>query len=171
MNMKPLSSYIGEELVLIQPSLLKRRYEFNSSSELLAQMFFPKLFSLMATVDFFDTKYEVFKPNLFKSEIGIRKFGNELSFAALKTNFFRTKGTIVLPKGEIINLKFGAFKRICEIYSEMDELLLEIKNVFSLKNKNTVTIIKPSVIIDENPWIIMMVWYFLIESKKSGVVS
>ncbi|MCZ7609720.1 MAG: hypothetical protein M5U17_06095 [Ignavibacterium sp.] len=131
--MKPLSSYIGEELVLIQPSLLKRRYEFNSSSELLAQMFFPKVFSLTAIVDCFDTRYEIFKPNFFKSELGIRKFGNELPFAALTTNFFRTKGTIVLPKGEIVNLKFGAFKRICGIYSEMDELLAGNKECFFIK--------------------------------------
>jgi len=63
------------------------------------------------------------------------------------------------------------FKKICGIYSEMGELLLEIKKVFSFKGKDIVTIVKPSIIIDENPWIIMMVWYFLIESKKSGVVS
>jgi hypothetical protein len=160
--MKPLSNYIGEELVLIQPSLLKRRYEFNSSSELLAQMYFPKFFSLTAVVDCFDSKYEIFKPNFLNSKIEIRKYGNELSFAVLTANFFRTKGTIVLPKGEIVNLKFGMFKKICGIDSEMGELLLEIKKVFSFKGKDIVTIVKPSIIIDENPWIIMMVWYFLI---------
>ena len=35
--MKPLSNYIGEDLILIQPSLFKREYEFRSSNELLGK--------------------------------------------------------------------------------------------------------------------------------------
>lgn len=169
--MKPLSSYIGEELILIQPSFFKREFEFRSSTELLAKMFYPSFFSLTAVVEGFNSKYEIFRPNFWKTEIGIRKFGDELSFATLTTNFFRTKGKVVLQNGKFVNLKFGAFKRICSIFSETDELLVEIKTKFSFKDKNIVTIQKPSSLMDENPWIIMMIWYFLIENKKSGAAA
>ena len=166
--MQPLSSYIGEDLILIQPSFLKREYEFQSSSGLLAKMYFPKIFNTTAVVEGFEEKYEIIKPSFWKSEIAIKKFGYDLSFATLTTNFFRTKGSIDLQSGKKLNLKFGAFKRICEIFSESEELLIVIQNKFSFKDKNIVTIQKSSSIVDDNPWMIMMIWYFLIESKKNG---
>ena len=166
--MKTLSSYIGEDLILIQPSFLKREYEFRSSKELLAKMYFPKFFSLTAVIEGFEEKYEIIRPSFWKSEISIRKFGYDLTFATLTTNFFRTKGKIDFQNGKVVNLKFGAFKRICEIFSESEELMIVIQNKFSFKDKNIVTIQKSSSIIDENPWMVMMIWYFLIESKKSG---
>ena len=166
--MKPLSSYIGEDLILIQPSFFKREYEFRSSKELLAKMYFPKFFSLTAVVEGFGEKYEIIRPSIWKSEISIRKLGYDLTFASLITNFFRTKGRIALQNGKGVNLKFGAFKRICEIFSESEELLMIIQNKFSFKDKNILSIQKSSSIIYENPWMVMMTWYFLIESKKSG---
>jgi len=166
--METLSNYIGEDLILIQPSFFKREYEFRSSNELLAKMYFPKFFSLTAVVEGFEEKYEIIRPSFWKTDIAIRKAGYDLSFATLTTNFFRTKGSIALQNGKSVNLKFGAFKRICEIFSESEELLVVIQNKFSLKDKNIVTIQKPSSIVDDNPWMIMMTWYFLIESKKNG---
>ena len=169
--MRSLSNYIGEELLMIQPSFFKREFELHSSAGLLAKMYYPKFFSLTVIVDGFDEKFELFRQSFWKSEIGIRKFGNELPLASLTSNFFRTKGRIVLQNGKAVNLKFGVFKKLCEVYSENEELLIEIKNRFSLKDKNVVSIHKSSSLIDENPWIIMMIWYFLIENRKNGAGS
>ena len=55
--MRPLSNYIGENLILVQPSFFKREYEFKSSNELLAKMYFPKFLSLTAVVEGFGEKY------------------------------------------------------------------------------------------------------------------
>jgi hypothetical protein len=107
--MKPLSSYIGEELILIQPSFFKREFEFHSTTEQLAKMYFPKFFSLTAVVEGFGDKYEIIRPTFWKSEIAIKKFGDDLSFASLTTNFFRTKGTIDLQNGKKVLLKLGTF--------------------------------------------------------------
>ena len=166
--METLSNYIGEDLILIQPSFFKREYEFRSSNELLAKMYFPKFFSLTAVVEGFEEKYEIIRPSFWKTDIAIRKAGYDLSFATLTTNFFRTKGSIALQNGKSVNLKFGAFKRICEIFSESEELLVVIQNKFSLKDKNIVTIQKPSSIVDDNPWMIMMIWYLILENKKKS---
>lgn len=166
--MTPLSKYIGEDLILIQPSFFKREYEFRSSTELLAKMYFPKFFSLTAVIEGFEEKYEIIRPSFWKSEIAIRKFGYDLTFASLTTNFFRTKGSIDLHNGKKLNLKFGAFKKSCQVFSETDELLLLFQNKLSIKEKNIVTIQKPSSVIDNNPWVVMMIWYFLIESNKNG---
>jgi len=169
--MTPLSKYIGEDLILIQPSFFKREYEFRSSNQLLAKMYFPKFFSLTAVVEGFGEKYEIIRPKIWKSDISIRKFGYDMTFASLTTNFFRTKGIIDLQNGKKINLKFGAFKKSCQVFSEMDELLLRFQNKLSLKEKNVLTIQKSSALIDDNPWVVMMIWYLILQNRKNGAAS
>ena len=169
--MKTLSSYIGEDLILIQPSFFKREYEFRSSNEFLAKMYFPKFFSLTAVVEGFEEKYEIIRPSFWKSEIAIRKFGYDLTFATLATNFFKSKASIDLQNGRKLNLKFGAFKKSCQVFSEMEELLLMFQNKLSIKEKNVVTIQKPSSLIDENPWVVMMIWYLILENRKNAAGS
>lgn len=164
--MNALSKYIGEDLILIQPSLFKREYEFRSSNELLARMYFPSLFSLTAVVEGFEEKYEIIKPSFWKADIAIRKYGYDMTFASLTTNFFRTKGSIDLQNGKKLNLKFGAFKKSCQVFSESEELLIMFQNRFSFKQQNIVTIQKSSALIDENPWVVMMVWYQVIQRNR-----
>jgi len=169
--MRLLSSYIGEDLILLQLSFFKREYEFRYSNELLAKMYFPKFFSLTAVVEGFEEKYEIKRPSFWKSEIAIRKFGYDLTFASLRTNFFKTKGSIDLQNGKKLNLKFGAFKKSCQVFSEVDELLLTFQNKLSLKEKNVVTIQKTSSLIDENPWVVMIIWYLILENRRNGAGS
>lgn len=164
--MNALSKYIGEDLILIQPSLFKREYEFRSSNELLARMYFPSLFSLTAVVEGFEEKYEIIKPSFWKADIAIRKYGYDMTFASLTTNFFRTKGSIDLQNGKKLNLKFGAFKKSCQVFSESEELLIMFQNRFSFKQQNILTIQKSSALIDENPWVVMMVWYQVIQRNR-----
>ena len=166
--MNVLSKYIGEDLILIQPSLFKREYEFRSSNELLARMYFSSLFSLTAVVDGFEEKYEIIKPSFWKADIAIRKQGYDMTFASLKTNFFRTKGSIDLQNGKKLNLKFGAFKKSCQVFSESEELLIMFQNRFSFKQQNIVTVQKSSTLIDENHWIIMMVWYQILQRNRKN---
>lgn len=164
--MKPLSKYIGEDLILSQPSFFKREYEFRSSNELLARMYFPSFFSLTAVVEGFEEKYEIIRPSIWKTDLAIRKFSYDMSFASLTTNLFRTKGSIDLQNGKILTLKFGAFKRSCQVFSEMDELLITFQNKFSIKEKNVLIIEKSSSLIDENPWVVMLVWYQVIQRNR-----
>ena len=101
----------------------------------LARMYFPSLFSLTAVVEGFEEKYEIIRPSFWKTDIAIRKYGYDMTFASLKTNFFRTKGTIDLQNGKKLNLKFGVFKKSCEVFSEAEELLIMFQNKFSFKRK------------------------------------
>lgn len=167
-KMRPLSNYIGEELILMQPSFFKREYEFRSSNELLAKMYFPKFFSLTAVVEGFDDKFEIIRPSFWKTDAAIRKFGYDLTFAALTSNFFRTKGMIDLSSGKRVYLKFGTFKKSCQVLDESNDLLLLFQNKFSFKDKNIVSIEKTSSLIDDNPWMVMLIWYFLVVNKKNG---
>jgi hypothetical protein len=171
--MKKISDYIGEELILIQPSLFKREFEFRSSNELIAKMSFPKFFKTKAIVEGFAEQYEIKEPNFWRSDVEIFKLGNDMPFAKYKsTNFWKTKGIIELPRGEQLYLKFGVFKKSCEIYHS-NELLLLFHNKFSFRDKNIITIEQKSHLIDENPWVIMLAWYKILQQnrKTSAVAS
>lgn len=170
--MKKLSDYLGEELLIIQPSLLKRAYEFHSSNELIAKMYYPKFFSTTAIIEGFEKNLEIKKPSIWRTDIEIFEKGYQNPFAKVKsTNFWRTKGVVELPRGERLNLKFCVFKKSCEIYSKYSELLVLFQNKFSFKEKNVISIEKRSDLIDENPWIIFAVWYKILEMnrKNSGI--
>lgn len=161
-----LSQYIGEDLLIIQPTIWKREYEFRASDKLLAKMYFTKFFSLSAIVEGFEDKYEIIRPSIWKSDIAIRKFAYDMTFASLTTNFFRTKGLIDLQNGKKLLLKFGNFKKSCQVFSELDELLLLFQNKISFKQQNIVTIQRSSSLIDENPWVVMLVWYQIIQRNR-----
>lgn len=172
--MKKLSGYIGEELMIIQPSIFKRVFEFRSSNELIAKMYYPKIFSSIAIVDGFDDSFEIKRPSIWRGDVEIYKKGYQNPFAKIRsTNFWKTQGVVELPRGERLNLKFGAFKRSCEIYSNYNELLVLFQNKFSLKEKNLISIEKRSDTIDENPWIIFAIWYKILEMnrKNSGIAA
>lgn len=163
-----LSNFIGEELILFQPSFRKREYEFKSGDELLAKMYFPKFFSTSAVVEVFEERFEIIRPSIWKKEIAIKKLGYDLTFASASTNFFRTKGKIDLQSGFIINLKLGKFNKSCQVLDESNELLILFRNKISFKDKNIVTIEKKSEVIDKNPWIVMMVWYLILQSRRNS---
>ena len=54
---------------------------------------------------------------------------------------------------KIVNLKFGKFKKSCQILDESNELLILFHNKISFKEKKIVTVEKKSDLIDKNPWI------------------
>lgn len=166
-----LSNFVGEELIVIQPSLLKREYEFRRGDEVLAKMYFPKFFSTTAVVEMFEEKFEIVRPSIWKNELAIKKFGYDLTFASASTNFFLTKGLIDLQNGKIVNLKFGKFKKCCQILDESNELLILFHNKISFKEKKIVTVEKKSDLIDKNPWIVMMVWYLIIQSRRNSAAG
>ncbi|MEO8232321.1 MAG: hypothetical protein ABI638_08555 [Ignavibacteriota bacterium] len=163
-----LSNFIGEELILIQLSFRKREYELRRGDEILAKMYFPKLFSTIAIVELLEEKYEIIRPSIWKKEIAIKKFGYDLIFASASTNLFRTKGKIDLQNGCVINLKLGKFNKSCQVFDESNELLILFRNKFSFKDKNIVTVEKKSELIDKNPWIVMMVWYLILQSRRNS---
>ena len=167
--MKKLSDYLGEQLTISRISAFKREFEFRSQNEVIAKMYFPKFFSLSAIVEGFDEKLEIKVTSFWRSDLGIYQFGYEMPFAKYtSTGFWRTKGAIELPKGEKLNLKFGAFKRSCEILSSSEELLVLFQNKLSLKEKNVITIQQRSEVIDKYPWVIMVAWYKILQRNRKN---
>lgn len=169
--MKDISEYFGEDLFLIQPSFFKREFELRSLNELIAKMSFPKFFSTNAVIDGLEEKYEIKQPSIWKSEIDIHKQGREMPFAKYTSNFWRTRGTIELPRGAKLNFKFGVFKKALEVSSSSSDLLVLFRNKISFKEKTIVSIEQKSEVIDENPWVIMLGFYVILQNKRGSAAA
>ena len=164
--MNLLTNYIGQTLTFNQPKITKREFELISSDEVLAKMIFPKLFSNSVVIEGFDGKWEIKQPSIWRSEFGVYKYGYQMPFAKYVASFWKTKGTIELPKGARLNCKSGQLKRPFEVYSSSSELLIVYANKFSLKGRTTVTIEKKFELIDKYPWIIMLGWYIVLQNRR-----
>jgi hypothetical protein len=166
--MKKLSDYIGEELKIFQKSIWKREFEFRSGDELMAQLTYPKFFSDLAELKIGGEEFEFYRPKFFKRDVDIRKKGYQNPFAHFKNNFWGRKGTLELPRGTRIPMKFGFFRKLAEIYLGENDLLVSILSGFSLKERSQVIIEKRSEILDEHPWIIMLSFYLAQLMKRSS---
>jgi hypothetical protein len=170
--MKKLSDYLGNELIISQKNFWKREYELRSGEELIGQMRYPKIFSLLAEHEIQNEIYEFYRPGIFNRNVDIRKKGYQNPFAHFKSAFFGNKGVLELQRGIKLNVKLGYFKRQFEIYLGENDLLISAQSKFSFKVRSVVSIEKRSEIIDENPWILMFGFYLVqLRKRRSGAAS
>lgn len=170
--MKKISEYISSHLYFTQKTIFKREFELAADGEILAKMYYPKFLSTAAIVEGLEQKYEIKPTNFWATSVGIFKKGYQMPFAMyINASFWGIKGEITLPHGEKLKLNFGSFRGSCSIYNYSDDLLITFKNKLSLKEKNIVTIEKRSDLIDENPWVIFLTFYKILQqNKNSGAV-
>jgi hypothetical protein len=161
-----LTKYIGQTLMFYQPSIIKREFELRSSEEVLAKMVFPKLFSTSVIIEGFDGKWEIKQPSIWRAEFGIYKYGYQMPFAKYISNFWKTKGTIELPKGGRLNCKSGKIRKPLGVFSSSGELILLYENKLSIKGRTAVRIEKRVELLDQYPWIVMLGWYVVLLNKR-----
>jgi len=169
--MKKLSEYLGEELRISQKSIWERVFELRSGDELMAKLFYPKYFSDLAELKIDNEEFEFYRPKFFRRDVDIRKKGYQIPFAHFKNNFWGRKGTLELPSGTRLTMKFGFFKKQAEIYLDEEDLLVSILGSFSIKVKSRVIIEKRSEVIDEYPWIIMLGFYLAQLMKRNSAAG
>lgn len=170
--MKIFSDYIGKNLRINQPSIFKRYFELFADDELLLKMHYPKAFSSLAEVEGLDGKWQIKKTSFWKSKLDIFQKNNDLPFAGYRSNFWGREGVIELPKGEKLNCKYNLWKSLFQISSSSGILLLSIKTGIKVKirllkgTKAEVIIEKKSELLDKHPWIVMLIWYNILESNR-----
>jgi len=157
---------IGEILTFKQPSIIKREFELVSSKGVLATMVFPKLFSNRVILEGFDAKWEIKQPSIWRREYGVFKYGYQMPFAKYISNFWRTKGTLELPRGARLYCKSAKFKKPFDVFSSDNKLLLSYSNRFVLMGKTSVTIEQRSELLDKYPWVILLGWYVIVQNRK-----
>jgi len=170
--MKRLSEYIDSPLYFTQKSFLRREFELIAGEKILAKLYYPRFLSILAIVEGLDQKYEIKPTNFWATSIGIFKEGYQMPFSEyVSTSFWGMKGEISLTRGEKLKLSFGSFRKSCRVYDTYDDLLLTFENKFSLKEKSVITIEKSSELIDENPWIVFLTFYKILQQNRNSGIA
>jgi hypothetical protein len=166
--MKTLSQYKSEQLQLIQPTIWKRIYQLRTPDAVLLTMTYPKFFSTLAVVEGFGETWEFQKPSIWKSNLEIKKKENQLPFAKFTTEKWGRGGTVELPNGERIDYVFKMWKSINELYSQQKIKLVSFKRASWWKTSLNVIIEHESDLLEKNPWIIMVVYYVMLERRQNA---
>jgi hypothetical protein len=169
--MQKISDYLGKELKIIQRNIWKRDFELRSGDELIARLFYPKFFSDITELIIWEETYEFYRPKFFSRDVDIRKKGYQNAFAHFNSNFWGRKGTLELPRGIMLTMKFGFFRKQAEFYLGENDLLVSILSKFSIQRRCDVVVEKRSEIIDEHPWIIMLGFYLAQLRKSNSAVG
>lgn len=169
--MKNFSDYLGQDLMIFQKSIWKREVELHSEDELIAKLIYPKFYSDKAELTINKEEFEFYRPKYFSRAVDVRKKGYQMPFAHFTPNFWVNKGVLELPRGRKITMKFGMIKKLAELFEGENDLLVTIINRFSLKEKCRVIIEKRSDVLDENPWIIMLAFYFSLLRRRNSSIG
>jgi hypothetical protein len=165
---KNLSQLSGETLKIIQPSIWKNNYELRHNDELLMKMNPRSVFSFGLIIDSIDSQWELYKPNFWKSEIAIREKGNENPIATYNKKIFSMEGTVSLPRGQRLKIKFGIMKSRYGVFTTNGICLVSIKDEISFKASSLVFIENSSEILDKYPWVIILPWYLTRRRKQAA---
>jgi len=169
--MKPLSDYIGEKLVFVQPNFFKGLHEFKRNDELIARMQTKGFFGMRWESSIQNKNWEIYKPSIWKNTFEIREAGYELPIASFARERFKSRGTLSLPMGEILKIEPHLFKKFTEIKNVRDECLVRLKSKMSWKERAEVTIEKKSELIDKYPWTILLAYIIMLEQKQQAAHS
>jgi hypothetical protein len=163
--MKALSDYIGEELILVQPKRLKRNFELTSSTEVIQRMTFSGIFRTNALITDSNCSWEIKSASWWSHNLEVFKESYQMPLTLYTSNIFRTKGFLNLDHGEKLVFKFNWFKKSFFVFNSKDELLLVYsRKWYFLKSVFSATIKQKSILLDENPYLIMLGFYIFIEN-------
>lgn len=169
--MKTLSQYRNEHLQLAQPSIWKRVYELRTQDTVLLTMIFPKMFSSLAIVEGFGETWEFKKPSIWRSNLDIKKQSNQLPFAKFIAQKWGLGGTFELPNGERFEYVFTVLKWSNELFTQRKIKLVSLKQESMWKSSLQVVFENhpdQMELLDKNPWIIMVMYNQILESRHSA---
>jgi hypothetical protein len=166
-----LSRFSGQILKITQPSIWKKNYEIKYNDELLGKITPENILGTRILISIFENEWEIYKPGFWKSEIAVREKGKENPFATYNKKFFAREGTVFLPMGQRLKIKFGLTKRKYGVYTTSGICLASIKDEISLRASSLVYIENSSEMLDKYPWAIILAWYLTRKRKQAAAAG
>ena len=166
-TLKTLSDFYGKTMVIIQTSFTKSSYELKDGDELVSTLEIKKILGRQAEISYYDNVWEVKKEGFWKNNYIIFEKDSQKETAKVINRLFKNP-VIELPRGGKLILKTRIFKGITEIQTELENPIANIKGKISWKEKADVTFEQKHKLLNENPWLIMLVWFFeVLRSRQS----
>lgn len=166
--MKLISEYTGGKILFNQPSVLKRIHELRANDELIGTLQQKGFFGITWEVSLLNKKLEIYKPSFWRTALEVREAGYEMPFASFLRKGFKSAGTVLLPKGERVEIVPHLFKGFTDIKNEQDESIVHIIPKISMHDKAEVIIQRRTELIDKYPWIIILAYIITIEQRHQA---
>jgi len=167
--MNSISDFANEKLKLVQPAKFKRIFELTSLKGVIQKITFSGVLRSSAVIDDFNTRWEIKPSSWWTNNLAVYKEGYEIPITNYTSNFFRTKGSIDLGRGESLIFKFNWFTRSLRVFNLTEILLLSYSYKMGfLKTDFSVTIMQESELLDENPYVLMLGFFIFIENINRG---
>ncbi len=163
-----LSQLAGKSLLITQPSIWKGEYELIYEEHELGKIKLSGFLGSRIQIKIMGKEWEIYYPGFWKAGINIREKGKENNFANYQQKFFSKEGTIFLPKGQRLKVKFELLKRKYGIYTLSGTCLVNIEEKFGLKSRTLINIENSSEFLDKYPWIIILAWHLIMKRKRAA---
>lgn len=163
--MNNITELTGKTIKIVQPSIWKGYFELKHNDEVIATMEFFKFRGMNMIFKINNKEWEIYWTGFWQQEVAIREVGYEMPFAKYSKDFFKSKGTIYLPKGEQLNIAFNLFKGDYRIETLSGQCLVNFEFRFSFKEKAKIYIQQKSDVLDKYPWVIAVAWYISLRLK------
>jgi len=164
--MKTISEYFGKTLHFVQPSIWKRTFELQYGSEVIGTLTYPKFFSVKAEAKIFDTSWEFYEPKWWKNLVEVRESGKSIPIVNFKPAVFKRKEKIELPRGESLWLCGNLFRTTLEILDKYESRLVLLNKKMAMKTKYEIQVEKRSDVLNNFPWILLLIVYIEINKNR-----
>lgn len=166
-----LSQLAGKTLILTQPSIWKKNFEIMYENEVLGKIIITGFFGSNIHVNFMGNDWEIYSPKFWRAGINIREKGKENAYANYSQKIFSREGTIFLPMGQRLKIKFGVFKNNYGIYTASGICLINIRDKFGLRSKSFINIEQSSEFLDKYPWVIVLAWFLIMKRRQAAAAA
>jgi hypothetical protein len=166
-----LSQLSGQTILITQPSIWKNNFELKYDEELLGKVSAKSAFRSNLIINLFENEWEIYSPKFWKSEIAVREKGKENPFATYDKKLFSREGTVFLPKGQRLKIKFGLIRGKYGVYTTSGRNLVTIKDLISFKANTEIYIETNSEFLDKYPWVIILAWYLTRKRKQAAAAG
>ena len=122
-------------------------------------------------VNLLEKEWEIYIPKFWRSEIAIKEKGKENPFARYDKKLFSREGTVFLPKGQRLKIKFGLIKGKYGVYTTSGRCLVTIKDAISFKANTQIYIETGSELLDKYPWVIILAWHLTRKRKQAAAAG
>lgn len=168
MPMKTISDLAGIETAIVQPSFFRRAYELRAGTELIATMNYPRFFSSFAEIDVLQQQWEIYKPSIWKNMFEVRQRGYQMPTAKYTGERWKQGGIIELPLGQRLKHIQKIWTNMNGIATETGTLLVTFKRKGFFGTAVAVDVHEKSELLDKHPWVIMLVWYVLLQQRRDA---
>lgn len=159
------------ELEWIQPTWRERQFELRSQDRPVALLTFPKWYAMEARHIMGKDSWDIYQPRFFSQEVAIRQTGCELPFAKYLPEFWRSSGTLELPKGRRLSITCRIWKNRYEVTREDGSLVFVLDNKGLLRQAGKMMLEKGETETKEFPWLTGLVWYLQLLRRRHAAAA